>query len=79
MQSFSHSSFLEVYLLFFFDLEFSALLVRGAALRFGGLFACERRPPLARVDAKNEALPEGLDDVHHIRAEVPDHIELAQQ
>jgi hypothetical protein len=35
-------------------------------------------PPRTREYAENETLEEGLDDVHHIRAEVPDHIELVQ-
>lgn len=32
----------------------------------------------AREDSQDKAVEEGLDDVHHIRAEVPDHIELVQ-
>ena len=40
-------------------------------LEVGGL-------PSTGEDTRHEAFEEGLDDVHHIRAEVPDHVELIQ-
>jgi hypothetical protein len=59
-------------------LVLSAFLVRGITERFLGLRQAERGPSCTGEDADNEALEEGLDDVHHIRAEVPDHIKLVQ-
>ena len=34
--------------------------------------------PCTRVDTYHQSFKEGLDDVHHIRAEVPDHVEFVQ-
>ena len=43
---------------------------------FGRLEATEGWSPCPREDSDHQSLEEGLNDVHHIRAEVPDHVEL---
>ena len=56
-----------------------ALCCRRLSRWLDGLLLAELAgPPRTREYAENETLEEGLDDVHHIRAEVPDHIELVQ-